>query len=55
MSDQPQLVNSKLLFQQGSLEDFAAEMERADSVLPRHVNADPEGGTWAGQVGSDPG
>jgi len=43
MSDQPQLVNSKLLFEQGNLEDFAAEMERADSVLPRHVNADPEG------------
>ena len=43
MSGQRQLADSKLLFGQGDLEDFAAEMERADSALPRRVNADPEG------------
>ena len=43
MSNQQQPVNGKLLFEQGDLEDFAAEMERADNTLPRRVNADPEG------------
>lgn len=43
MSDEQQFVNSKLLFEQGNLDDFAAEMEQADSALPRRVNADPEG------------
>ena len=43
MSNQQQPANSKLLFEQGDLEDFAAEMERVDNTLPRRVNADPEG------------
>lgn len=42
MSDE-QYVNSKLLFEQGDLTDFAVEMELADNALPRHINADPEG------------
>lgn len=43
MSNEQQPANSKLLFGQGDLEDFAAEMQRADNTLPRRVNADPEG------------
>ena len=43
MSNKQEPANSKLLFGQGDLEDFAAEMERIDNTLPRHVNADPEG------------
>ena len=43
MNDTQQAVSSKLLLEAGALEDFAAEMERADSALPRHINADPEG------------
>lgn len=43
MSEELQLVNSKLLFEQGDMEDIADEMERAKDLLPRHINADPEG------------
>lgn len=43
MSSGQQPADSKLLFEQGDLEDFAAEMERVGDALPRHVNADPEG------------
>ena len=41
--DERETVSSKVLFGQGSLDDFAAEMEHADSALPRRINADPEG------------
>ena len=34
---------TKLVFQQGDLEDLAARMEEVDGALPRRVNADPEG------------
>ena len=43
MSNEQHPANSKLLFEQGNLDDFAVEMERADNTLPRRVNADPEG------------
>ena len=41
--DEQETISSKLLFEQGGLDDFAAEIERADSALPRRINADPEG------------
>jgi hypothetical protein len=37
------LVKEKLLCDPGDLEAFAAELEQADSALPKRVNADPEG------------
>lgn len=36
-------MSEKLLYGQGDLEDFASELERAESALPRRVNADPDG------------
>ncbi|MBM3188933.1 MAG: gas vesicle protein K [Chloroflexi bacterium] len=36
-------VREKLLYDPGNLEGFADELERADTALPRRVNADPEG------------
>ncbi len=36
-------MSEKLLYGRGDLEDFASELERAESPLPRRVNADPEG------------
>jgi hypothetical protein len=36
-------VGEKLLCDPGDLEAFATELERAESALPRRVNADPEG------------
>lgn len=41
--DEQETISSKMLFEQGSLDDFATEIERADSALPRRINADPEG------------
>jgi len=42
MSENRDSAGTKLLFEQGDIEEFAAEMDRASEVLPRRVNADPE-------------
>lgn len=36
-------MRERLLCDPGDLADFASELERANSPLPRHVNAGPEG------------
>ena len=43
MPDTRSRVGEKLLCDPGDLEDFATELERANSSLPRRINADPEG------------
>jgi len=40
MSD---LAQEKLLHAPGNLSSFADEIEQASSILPRQINADPEG------------
>ena len=43
VSDPDVQVREKLLGDPGHLEAFATELERANSALPRRVNADPKG------------
>ncbi len=43
MSSQILDVDDKVLYDSGSLSEFAGELERSRSLLPRHVNADPDG------------
>jgi len=42
LAREPGLVNSRIIGDLESMDDFAAEMEKVENALPRHLNADPE-------------
>ena len=40
--DEPRDISDKMLFEQGNVAELISEEEPSQSILPRHVNADPE-------------